>query len=712
MKAVSRGSKGESMVHNEFRLILTTEPVKQFPVSLLRSVEVVVVSAPSNAQNALYQTSNMLLTYSEDLPVELDPDSGNPTSDSLQRYRLLYGLAVFHTLVSERGRHGNSAWSTSPKFTLTDFSLAVNMVISSIEAEHNIDSSTLQYLIGEVIYGGRISCKEDHQILLSLLQEVLEVAVRGCEEGTPRDFIDEEEDNEETLSENKGNNQNILERLFPETFSNIEDIVEFAQSVPGLDDPEVFGLSRGAQRQQDVQQGYNMLKALNILDGTPGKEKTIKTNVIKELSLISEKVPKEVISDKELAVFHGADVIHQEVQEYNKIIRTVNNAIDAALHAAMGVGTFGGESEKILQSVDKGFTPQSWRSICHYPTNDVLHSFVKDLCERSAFFKGWFGKGIPSVIKLGCFQYLQAFLTSILRIASQSAGQPLQFFKWRFYLTHLKETDQQDSPLNDDKQIDKLETEEETEDQVISKVECENKSVENDEEEEECTNHKPDDGDKSSNLGDSGLNESDANSNDQNSCNVSEKIESSKIEELEDSQDGNQSVDLHEWNNLAANGFLVGDLWIVGAIWNQERQQLEEAPVQGIAYELPLLHMVPIDIPQCTTQLNKGSSTAPISRFNTITSTNVSEAQPQGEENSLYSEESIADLSDIDFNAIATNDNNYSSPELNQEYDCPVFKGGPSAGVREPVLVVPLAAGPPGSNHWLQRRVAIYMSQH
>ena len=43
-------------------------------------------------------------------------------------FRLLYGLAVFHVLVSERGRHGRRAWAVAPTFTQSDLSLALNSV--------------------------------------------------------------------------------------------------------------------------------------------------------------------------------------------------------------------------------------------------------------------------------------------------------------------------------------------------------------------------------------------------------------------------------------------------------------------------------------------------------------------------------------------------------------------------------------------------------
>ena len=114
--------------------------------------------------------------------------------------------------------------------------------------------------------------------------------------------------------------------------------------------------------------------------------------------------------------------------------------------------------------------------------------------------------------------------------------------------------------------------------------------------------------------------------------------------------------------------------------------------------------MVSINTPESVTHFNnyRGSDNP------------LSELEPLPEDqNSVFSEESIAEFSDNELNGIIANSINYpSSPGENQEYNCPIFKGGPTTGVREPVLVVPLAAGPLGPNHWLQRRVAIYMNKH
>ena len=47
-------------------------------------------------------------------------------------FRLLHGLAIFHVLISERGRHGNRAWAAAPTFTKSDLSLALSCIRVSI----------------------------------------------------------------------------------------------------------------------------------------------------------------------------------------------------------------------------------------------------------------------------------------------------------------------------------------------------------------------------------------------------------------------------------------------------------------------------------------------------------------------------------------------------------------------------------------------------
>ena len=50
--------------------------------------------------------------------------------------------------------------------------------------------------------------------------------------------------------------------------------------------------------------------------------------------------------------------------------------------------------------------------------------------------------------------------------------------------------------------------------------------------------------------------------------------------------------------------------------------------------------------------------------------------------------------------------------EDEQLYICPVYEGSPESAQSPVVFSVPMPAGPKGSNHWVQRRVAIYTSKH
>lgn len=45
--------------------------------------------------------------------------------------RLLYGFGVFHTVVSERRRHGHFAWAHPPAFTTADLVLTINVITVS-----------------------------------------------------------------------------------------------------------------------------------------------------------------------------------------------------------------------------------------------------------------------------------------------------------------------------------------------------------------------------------------------------------------------------------------------------------------------------------------------------------------------------------------------------------------------------------------------------
>ena len=87
-------------------------------------------------------------------------------------------LAFFHAVVQERRKYGKLGWNVSYDFNETDFRISHLLINTYLTKAHDngddtLPWGTLRYLIGEAMYGGRVSDSFDRRILNTYLDEYL-----------------------------------------------------------------------------------------------------------------------------------------------------------------------------------------------------------------------------------------------------------------------------------------------------------------------------------------------------------------------------------------------------------------------------------------------------------------------------------------------------------------------------------------------------------
>lgn len=138
------------------------------------------------------------------------------------------------------------------------------------------------------------------------------------------------------------------------------------------------------------------------------------------------------------------------------------------------------------------------------------------------------------------------------------------------------------------------------------------------------------------------------------------------------------------------------------------RYELEEASLQGLVEPLPLLSMIPL-VTQGSTPPRHNIQRAATLDSDQLTSPHEGSGS-LGVRSSLESgcpslDTQLEEAEEIE----AARDE--GEGEAGQ-YLCPVYQGGPSSTPGPPVLMVPLPAGSQTPDYWVQRRVAMYLSQH
>jgi dynein heavy chain, axonemal len=213
-------------VDDSFRLWLTTEVHSDFPIGLLQMAIKFTNEPPQGIR------ASMKRTYQNITQDILDYSAQN------QWPPLLYAVGFLHTVLQERRKFGPLGWNVPYEFNQSDLASSVQFVqnhLDEMEPKKGISWPTVCYMLGEVMYGGRVTDDFDKRLLTTFTHVwFCDVLLRPGFE-----FY-------------KG-------YKVPQT-RNIQGYVDYINMLPLTDTPEVFGLHSNA----DIT--YQINTAKGILD--------------------------------------------------------------------------------------------------------------------------------------------------------------------------------------------------------------------------------------------------------------------------------------------------------------------------------------------------------------------------------------------------------------------------------------------------------------
>jgi len=390
-------------IDDMYRLWLTSMPSSSFPVPVLQS-GIKITNEPPKGLRA-----NMTRTF-QDITPEIYEGCQKPREFK----KLLFCLAFFHAAILERRKFGPIGWNIPYEWMDSDFQVSREQVHMYLESQPGVPWVTLNYIIAEVNYGGRVTDDKDVRLISAFLKRYF---------------------NEAVLED--GFKLSALDTYFVPNEGDLEDVRSFIKTLPFDDDPEIFGLHANALIIAQASQARAYLDTVVSMQprqssGSGGKkpEEICEEMLQTFLPRIPEPLNKKNAHEEtyrrtpeggivSLGVFHG-----QEVDRFNLLINLVQSSMVSLSKALKGLVVMSAQLEEMFTSFLAQKVPPLWMEEA-YPCLKPLNSWMADFEARVAFMGGWLQDGPPASFWLSCFYFPQGFMTAAMQVHARKTQIPI-----------------------------------------------------------------------------------------------------------------------------------------------------------------------------------------------------------------------------------------------------------------------------------------------
>jgi len=389
------GTGGNEAPHKDFRLFLTSMPSNTFPVPILQN-GIKLTNEPPKGLRA-----NIRGSYND-----LDPDQFEDCKNPKPWKKLLYSLCFFHAVIQERRKFGALGWNIRYDWNNSDRAVSVTMLKNYLDEQEDVPWSTLQYVIGVVNYGGRVTDAWDQRTVSVIYKrfcvpECMDDAHRFDQAGVYK------------LAED----------------GKMDDHKKDIDSLPMSENPEIFGLHQNAEITFQQQEAAALLSNVIMLSpvGSGGggaaakKPEDIVLDIVRNLiqkicpplnpedahELTYKLDPSGALNS--LGLFHSMEVI-----KFNIVVNKMKQTLGQLELAMQGLSVMSAELEIMYQAFLLQKTPDNWAKLC-YVSLKPLGSWCEDLFTRVADMDVWMKNGPPNLFWVAGMYFPQGFMTAVLQ---------------------------------------------------------------------------------------------------------------------------------------------------------------------------------------------------------------------------------------------------------------------------------------------------------
>ncbi|XP_037299908.1 dynein heavy chain 6, axonemal isoform X2 [Manduca sexta] len=395
--------------HPDFRLYLSSMPTPKFPVSVLQNSVKVTNEPPkglkANVKRAL---------------VEMEEDFFENHVLGQDWRTMLFGICMFHAIIQERKKFGPLGWNITYEFNNSDRECAMLNLQMFCEDGH-IPWDALEYITSQITYGGRVTDMWDQRCLTTILKLFFSPPIL-------------EDDYKYSLSGT----------YYCPRADKLEDFREYIETLPVIEDPEVFGMHDNANIAFENKETSTLIKT--IVDVQPrasgGGGGDTPDQIVWRIcdqtrASISTKIDSTLVNPDlmvpdDMGQLHSlTTVLLHETDRFNTLLALIHSSLNELQKAIKGVVVMSEAFEEVFNSFLNNKVPALWHKK-GYNSLKSLGSWIHDLILRIDFMEKWLMDGIqPSSWVSGLF-FPQGLLTGSLQAFARRYRVPIDALLFDF----------------------------------------------------------------------------------------------------------------------------------------------------------------------------------------------------------------------------------------------------------------------------------------
>jgi dynein heavy chain, axonemal len=125
-------------------------------------------------------------------------------------------------------------------------------------------------------------------------------------------------------------------------------------------------------------------------------------------------------------------VLLQEVERFNKLLKTIHNSISDVEKAIKGLVVMSENLEAVFDAFIINKVPTIWSQKGGFLSTKSLANWVKDFAMRIEHIESWINRGLPRSSWISGFFFPQSFLTGVLQTYARKHSLPIDFLRFDF----------------------------------------------------------------------------------------------------------------------------------------------------------------------------------------------------------------------------------------------------------------------------------------